>query len=431
MNWFRIRFCYFPLLFVIGLLIGLSSAQAGPSIQQDPATLKAEAWEAWEKGEIEEAGKLAKELVRIRSEASSGYHLLFLKNFLEGNYGEALQIYEEIDPEYAEYGELDITMINTYVFLGRYAEAEQFARSRNMEEYRIASLRQLQENPLKVKLDTLSVIPFAEGPLHEYFPDFEVELNDEKVVANIDTGGAFLHMAPERAEELGIELIPFGKGFQADTETDLYQGIAESFILGEAILENVPVVALDSLKGQKFVIFGTNILSQFFSTLDYPNKRLILSPRDDVEFQEEHLAMLSPDQVEIPFYLAQSHKMFARGAVGEHENLNFFIDSGLVYIRSDERGTLRQAAFTAHPSVYEEWGYDSEDVKRKWFKSLHPLSLGPLEQEGHYFTTSELDFGPYEGVKIHGLLSHAFLKKYAWTIDFSKRIYIFSSQPKD
>jgi len=431
MNWFGIHFRYFSLFFVVPLLIGFSSAQAGLNTQEDPAALKAEAWETWEKGEIEEAGKLAKELVQIKSEASSGYHLLFLKNFLEGNYREALQIYKEIDPEYAEYGELDTTVVNTYVFLKRYAEAEQFARSRNMEEYRIASLKQLREHPLKVRLDTLTVIPFAKGSMHEYFPDFEVELNGEKLVANVDTGGAFLHMAPERAEELGIELIPFGKGLQADTETDLYQGIAESFILGEAILENVPVVALDSLKGQKYVIFGTSILSQFFSTLDYPNKRLILSPRDDAEFQEEHLALLSPDRVEIPFYLAQSHKMFARGALGEHENLNFFIDSGLVYIRSDEKGERRQAAFTATPSMYEQWGYDAEDVKRKWFKSRHSLALGSLKQEGHYFTTSELDFGPYEGVKIHGLLSHAFLKKYAWTIDFSKRRYIFSSQPKD
>lgn len=431
MNGIRIHFRYILLLSVMALLIGFGSARVGPSLQQDPEALKAKAWEAWEKGEIEEAGKLARELVRIESEASSGYHLLFLKNFLEGNYGEALQIYEEIDPKYAEYEELDTTVVNTYLYLGRYTEAEQFARLRNMEEYRIASLKQLREHPLKVRLDTLTVIPFAKGSLHEYFPDFEVELNGEKLVANVDTGGAFLHMAPERAEELGIELIPFGKGLQADTETDLYQGIAESFILGEAILENVPVVTLDSLKGKKYVIFGTSILSQFFSTLDYPNKRLILSPRDDVEFQEEHLSLLSPDRVEIPFYLAQTHKMFARGAVGEHENLNFFIDSGLVYVRSDEKGKPRQAAFTAHPSMYEQWGYDSEDVKRKWFKARHPLALGSLQQDGHYFTTSALEFGPFEGVKIHGLLSHAFLKKYAWTIDFSKRRFIFTSQPKE
>jgi hypothetical protein len=430
-NRYWTRFRYFPALVFLALLICLSSAKAHPNTPQDPAALMDEAWEAWEKGEIEQAGELARKLIRTKSVASSGYHLLFLKDFLEGNYEEALQIYKEIDSDYPKYGELDETVINTYIYLGRYLEAEKFARSRNMEEHTIARLRQLNEHLLKVKLDTLSIIPFAEGPLHEYFPDFEVELNGEKTVAHIDTGGAFLHMAPERAAEFGIELVPFGKGRQADTKTDLYHGIAESFLLGEAILENVPVVALASLEGQKFVIFGTNVLQQFFSTLDYPNKRLILSPRGYVELQEEHLAILSPDRVEISFYLAQDHKMFARGGLGEHKNLNFFIDSGLVYVKSDDRGTLRQAAFTTHPSMYEQWGYDPEDVKSKWFKSHHPLSLGPLEQEGHYFTTSELDFGPYEGVKIHGLLSHAFLKKYTWTIDFAKRRYIFSSQPKE
>ena len=431
MSRFWTRFRSFPVFVVLVLLICLSSARTHPNTAQDPAALEDEAWAAWEKGEIEQAGKLARELTRTKRAASSGYHLLFLKEFLEGNYEEALQIYKEIDSDYPKYRELDETVINTYIYLRRYSEAEKFAISKNMDKHTIARLRQLNEHLLKVKLDTLSIIPFAEGPLHEYFPDFEVELNGERIVAHVDTGGAFLHMAPERAADFGIELMPLGKGRQADTKTDLYHGIAESFILGEAILENVPVVALASLKGQKFVIFGTNVLQQFFSTLDYPNKRLILSPRDYVELQEEHLAMLSPDRVEIPFYLAQDHKMFARGGLGEHKNLNYFIDSGLVFVKSDDRGALRQAAFTAHSSMYEQWGYDSEEVKSKWFKSRHSLSLGPLEQEGHYFTRSELDFGLYEGVKIHGLLSHAFLKKYSWTIDFARRKYIFSSQPKE
>jgi tetratricopeptide (TPR) repeat protein len=161
MNRFWTHFRYFPALVVLGLLICLCSAKTHPGTPQDPAALKAEAWEAWENGEIEQAGRLARELIRTRSVASSGYHLLFLKDFLEGNYEEALQIYKEIDSEYAKYGELDETLINTYIYLGRYAEAEQFASSRNMEEHTIARLRQLNEHLLKVKLDTLSVIPFA------------------------------------------------------------------------------------------------------------------------------------------------------------------------------------------------------------------------------------------------------------------------------
>ena len=96
-----------------------------------------------------------------------------------------------------------------------------------------------------------------------------------------------------------------------------------------------------------------------------------------------------------------------------------------------ENGNPRQAAFTTHPSMYEQWGYDSEKVRSKWFMSHLTLSLGPLVQEEHYFTTYDEPHGPFEGVDIHGLLSHAFLKKYSWTIDFTERKYIYSSRPKE
>lgn len=422
MRRFSFHFCFFILLCIGFVLAGCKSA--------DYSVLKTQAWESWEKGEIDRAGKLAEKLAKSKNEMTSGYHLLFLKEFLEGDYEEALRIYEKIDTEYVRFSELDKTVVNAYLHLGRFAEAEHFAVSRNMEEHDIARLKQLKEHPLQVMLDTLSVIPFAKGPLNEYFPGFEVELNGEKIIANVDTGGTFLHMAPERAEELGIELTPFGTGRHADFKTDLYHGVAKSFRIDDAELENVPVVAVASLKGQKFVIFGTNVLQRFLSTLDYPNKQLILSPRDNVPLQKEHLAMLPAARVEIPFYMAADHYMFARGALGGYKNLNFFIDSGLVYIHGDEKGNPRQAAFTTHSSMYEQWGYDSEKVNSKWFKSHLPISLGSLVQEERYFTTADKPFGPYAGVKIHGLLSHAFLKKYSWTIDFTKRKYIFSWQPK-
>lgn len=424
MRYFSVRFYLLILFCTVSILGGCKSV--------DYSVLKTKAWEAWENGEIDHSGELAKKLTKSKSEASSGFHLLFLKEFLEGKYEEALLTYEKIDTEYPEYGELDKTVVNAYLHLRCYEEAEQFAVSRNMEERNIKHLKLLKEYPFKAELNTLAVIPFTKGPLGEYFPGFEAELNGEKIVANVDTGGAFLHMAPDRAEELGIELTFLGQGRAAgELKTDLLFGIAKSFRLGDVDFENVPVVAVAALKGQNFVIFGTNVLQRFFSTLDYPNDRLILSPRDDAQLQKEHLAMLPTDRVEIPFYMGGNHYMFARGALGDYTELNFFIDSGLVLIRRDEDGKPRQAAFTTDSGNYERWGYDSEEIESKWFKSHLPLSLGPLTQEEHYFTTSQKPFGPYEGVKIHGLLSHAFLKKYSWTIDFTMRKYIFSSHPKE
>jgi len=292
----------------------------------------------------------------------------------------------------------------------------------------------LRENPLKVTLDKLTVIPFAKGQLHEFFPDFEVLLNGEKVIAHVDTGGTFLHMAPVRAEKLGIELIPGAKGFHGSRRVDIYHGIAKTFRIGDVLLENVPVGALASLVGQEdFIIFGTNLLQQFLSTLDYPNKRLILSPPDNSQLRKEHLAMLPANQVKIPFFMGGDHYMFVRGGVGEHRNLNFFIDSGLVSLHPSKEG-LRQAAFTAPPNSFIKWGFKPEEVKKRIFESHLPLILGSLEQEGHLFLAGKEEkdsWGKFEEVRIDGLLSHAFLKQYVWTIDFSERIYIFSAQAQE
>jgi len=62
------------------------------------------------------------------------------------------------------------------------------------------------------------------------------------------------------------------------------------------------------------------------------------------------------------------------------------------------------------------------------------LILGPLEQEGHLVLAGREEkdsWGKFEEVRIDGLLSHAFLKHYVWTIDFNERIYIFSAQAQE
>ena len=53
------------------------------------------------------------------------------------------------------------------------------------------------------------------------------------------------------------------------------------------------------------------------------------------------------------------------------------------------------------------------------------------EQTNQYFTTTPktiaADLG---GVQIDGLISHAFLKEYVWTLDFDRMRYVFSKPDK-
>jgi hypothetical protein len=434
MNRFLTHFRNFHMLAALALIIVFINVVADSRAPTDPSALKAGAWKAWQNGDIDRAAEIAAKLVETKSSAAAGQHILFLKAFVTGKYEEALRIYKKIDPAYSEYAELDKTVIHAFRHLGRYSEAEKFAHSRGKERHVLEFLKMLKEYPLKVTLDKLTVIPFAKGQLHEFFPDFEVLLNGKKVIAHVDTGGTFLHMAPARAEKLGIELIPGGKGFHGSRRVDIYHGIAKTFRIGDALLENVPVGALASLVGQEdFIIFGTNLLQQFLSTLDYPNKRLMLSPRNNPQLRKQHLAMLPTDQVNIPFFMGGDHYMFVRGGVGKRRDLNFFIDSGLVSLHPGKEG-IRQAAFTAPPNLFIKWGFKPEEVEKKVFDSHLPLILGSLEQEGHLVLAGREEkdsWGKFEEVRIDGLLSHAFLKHYVWTIDFNERMYIFSAQAQE
>lgn len=118
--------------------------------------------------------------------------------------------------------------------------------------------------------------------------------------------------------------------------------------------------------------------------------------------------------------------MLARGGVGEHRNLNFFIDSGLVSLHPDGKSGMRQASFWSSMANYKKWGLNPNDVREGVLESPVPLSLGPLEQSDLLFLARDkVPYGLFGGIQIHGLLSHAFLKQYTWTLDFERRRYIF------
>ena len=118
--------------------------------------------------------------------------------------------------------------------------------------------------------------------------------------------------------------------------------------------------------------------------------------------------------------------MFARGGFGDHRDLNFFIDSGLVSL-AQGTGGLRQACFMATADQYREWGVDTKSTAKVHFETTLPISLGPLEQRDQFYVTVENPtWDSFGGVRIDGLLSHAFLKEYTWTLDFESRRYLFS-----
>jgi len=205
-------------------------------------------------------------------------------------------------------------------------------------------------------------------------------------------------------------------------------GIAKRFTLGTAVLENVPVNVLQSKTGENDrITFGTRLLEQFYSTLDYPRNRLILSPKLNANLHREHMHMLPDDRVEVPFYMWGDHYMFAQGAIGSHQPVIYFVDSGLVALfRNRIDAPRRQAALRVSREQLREWGFREEDIENRVFESDLSVSMGDIQHSGMLIMPSHRSYGPFGGVEMHALLAHAFLKHHAWTIDFPRRKYTFS-----
>jgi hypothetical protein len=384
------------------------------------------AWKAWHDGDVAVAAKLADEM----SEGPERRHLRFLCLFVNGKYEEALKRYDGIDATYGRFREFDEPVIDCYLHLGRYGEAVAFAEERHFGP--IDALRLRAARPLRATLDQVSVIPFAQHKLTPFFPAFRAQLNGKPITIHVDTGAPFLAMGPDHAESLGIELIDYGQGFHGHRKVKLSFGIAQQFKLGDAFLENVPVIVFPSLRGKQ-MIFGTNVLQQFLATLDYPRGRLILSPRGDVEGRKRHMTMLQQGRVRVPFYMWGDHYMFARGSVGDDNRLNFFMDSGLVALRRINDEQTVQAGFTSSRNRYLNWGVREADMALGIFQPGLTIGIGPLKQDDLWWSAGpggeahgKKSFG---GVQMHGLLAHAFLQQYGWTLDFENHQYIFSQVP--
>lgn len=379
------------------------------------------AWTAWKGGNVEEAAKLALDV----KDKAERLDLLFRCALVSGNYEQALEHFAAIAPSYARYRDLLGPVIDCYLHLARYEDAYQFASKHKVGP--INALKMQADRPLHASLDRVSVIPFADHKLTPYFPAFRVELEGKPVTAHVDTGGSFIAMHPDHAKELGIALIDYGRGNHGHKTVKLSFGIARELKLGDAIVGNVPVLAFST---NKDIILGTSILAQFFSTLDYPRNRLVLSPQGNATLRRDHMALLPSKRVERQFYMWGDHYMFARGFIGDDEHVTFFMDSGLVALQKINAAPTIQAGFTSSRKRYLKWGYREPQVDQSFFQSQLPIGLGPLRQEGIWFLT-----GPtgehhgniiHGGVEFHGCLGHAFVRKYAWTLDFETHKYVFS-----
>jgi len=113
---------------------------------------------------------------------------------------------------------------------------------------------------------------------------------------------------------------------------------------------------------------------------------------------------------------AQEH-LGNRNGADEARHLLFLTS----FVSGNYEGAL--AHYAAIGKSYARLGKLDEPVL-----DAYTLGLGALQQDGHFLMPGRSGDNNFGGVCIDGLISHGFLKQYAWTIGFDSRQYIFSSE---
>lgn len=383
------------------------------------------ALELWRKGDVEKSQAIADNILKYSPENDTVILLKMKALFVSGNYKEVIKFTHKKSFLSNQPNAVNL-MIDAYLHLNDYESAANFAEAYKSE--RTNYLKELEKKQFKVIATKTYIIPFEEDSAHtsNIIPLTKMHINGVAKTVMFDTGAEFLIVGKKIADELGIKYSNQGIGEHATSKTTIWHSIVDSlsFVNGPAF-RNVPVIIMED--SPNLMIWGTNLLEQFLSTVDYPNRRFILTPRYMKYIYKLHLNMLPKSQKTCPFYLWGRHYMFAKGKFAEHEGLNFFFDSGLCAI-ANINGELKQAPFTASKETLVKWGFKRSDLENSiFFPTTDSLGVPGLSQSNTliWYDKNLEKNRSFGGVQIDGLISHAWLKNYTWTIDFDKMNYYF------
>jgi hypothetical protein len=194
------------------------------------------------------------------------------------------------------------------------------------------------------------------------------------------------------------------------------------FRIGTLTLHNVASSAVATRPipffGEKRVdgIIGTVFLSQFLTTVDYPNSRIILRPRDaSASFEQA----VGAGATIVPFWYVPDHFLIARGSVNALADQLFLVDSGLAGGGFMPTQETVGAANIGLDEIHTGTGVGGGGRVALIPFTLDRLCLGTacLPNVRGLYTPEGSPLGVFP-FKVAGIISHQFLRHYAWTIDF-------------
>ncbi len=259
-------------------------------------------------------------------------------------------------------------------------------------------------------------------------PLVTLEINGEAVQLILDTGGDRLYLDKDIYERISLSTLANREARYAYTGGETVEeplGVAATVKMGDVTLSNVPVIGATwkALGQTSDGVLTTQILKQFLTTVDYDNRRITFRERSAEALAEVMATFGGTPPVEAPFYMTNTHLMFAKGSLNGHPGMNFFLDSGLaasmplviveetVEFLELEKNEIQGTTYYWSP--IESHGLDG-------------LPSGPAQALGNVFV--EDDFLWRFGFMADVLVSHQYLwPKGSWTIDFDRKRYYFPS----
>ncbi len=388
-----------------------------------------EATAAHAAGDFVRARELAVEVVAGGDASLEALRGLAELEYLLGDYAAAepllLRVRQEAGRDATLRIDAEVALALVYLQTNRYAEASGLFAGIGGIDLPIWELMKSfgDERPYRSEWGGEAAVtaPFTQATSWE-LPCVRLQVDGLEVDARIDTGGELLTLSPDVAAAVGVEPVATSQGvFAAGARADMSYGRVGAVRLGPLTVRSVPV-AVASLDRP---VLGTGFLRQFLATVDYREGRLVLRPRGD---------RAAEGGVEIPFALAASHLVLARGSLEEGRPLTFLIDSGL----EDEGGAsvaLPAATLDAVgiplPELTEEIGESGAGrLSLRYGRFPVPrLALGPLLQHdasGLYGIFPD-EWREVYGIRLDGIISHGFLRRYAWTLDFERMTMTFAT----
>lgn len=401
------------LLSIILLTLVFSATRAQGTIE--------EGWALWSKAELEKAEKIAEAYL----DADEGKHLKGNILQVNGKYLEAIELYNSISSEYNEYEKVQISKLNIYLFhLKELDKAKALIDGIKKKDATIyaASINK----PLTLECSGTFTVPMlVTEPLNPFIPIVSGEINGTKQNIAFDTGANFLVMSKAAAESMGISYNSslFFIGKQGYSTSKMWVGVVDNLVLGKDVkLKNVPVTIMEEMNTE-IIIFGTNILKEFYTTIDYPNNQFVFTTKDKPELVRAHQKRYAGNEMD--FFMWSDHYMMGKGSYND-KRINMFFDSGLVVV-GQANGAIAQSWLCLSKESMENLGIEEKDntSTRAVTATNDVLNFAGIDNENVILSLSGIDEFSFGGIMCDLLVSHGVLKHYAWTIDFENMKYIF------